>query len=68
MDKIEITGCENCPMFEFDWADRYDECRYPTTFPPEVRQIPDGLVDDTPLFSPEWCPLKKQSLTISIKP
>jgi len=55
-----VTGCTNCPMFYQDeWG---NFCNHPRTSKRgdnEVRYNEYGINK-----SPDWCPLKKESITI----
>lgn len=65
---IEVTGCQGCPLFEFDIYDRFDECKHPdASLPNHTNNIPDGLVDDDKTYTPSWCPLKVEPITIKLK-
>lgn len=59
--EIEVKGCNVCP-FRISGNDGY-ECYHPNE-----ETIKEELIwysaDD---YSPQWCPLKQSSLTISIK-
>lgn len=61
---IEVTGCEDCPLVnkltgssEWFWY-----CGHPGE-----KGDTDLIVGVTDPETPNWCPLKKSSLTISIK-
>lgn len=61
----QVMGCNDCPMFsEQEWD---GVCGHPY-FDKNIQYI---SYDDSDLrkgLSPEWCPLKKEPITITIKP
>jgi len=60
MEKLEVTGCGDCPFAAFAGESIRWQCFHP------------GKVDfianiDEELITPSWCPLKQSPITISIK-
>lgn len=67
MEQI-VTGCSDCPMFIKEEDDRYGDmtyCQHPKHESKTVNDI-DLRKDRTPI-TPDWCTLKKEPITISIK-
>lgn len=61
-----VTGCNDCPLFE-NYEGSYI-CVHPSSTK-ETTYIPRKTEDEGGgMFSlaPDWCPLKKESLTITI--
>ena len=60
-----VTGCRDCPMFNID-----EFCEYPQ---PAVHNIPikwnteSDSGKDWFHITPDWCPLKKQPITIKLE-
>lgn len=63
MKELAVTGCSMCPLATLD-----KECEYMTMNRKDdlTYGIEPFLFQNTPLH-PDWCPLKKESLHITIK-
>ncbi len=57
-----VTGCEDCPLAHLRrrWRETYRECGHPAVVDDE-RDVYDMT---TP---PDWCPLRKEPLTIALE-
>lgn len=53
---IEVTGCIDCPF-----------CNFFDTIPGYYCNAEDRDLDGDDHITPDWCPLKKNSVTIKIK-
>lgn len=66
--KIEVKNCKNCVFVEVEKLQELDKCSYFCLAPGQVHS---GIYDIEYYFnnykSPNWCPLKKQSLKIEFK-
>jgi len=69
--QIKVTGCGNCPFKSFINNFQYIACKFPESpFWDSALVISSKIicsvdVHDPP--TPDWCPLKKESITISMK-
>ena len=65
-----VTGCSDCP-FEYNRLDGFSdsECRHPKIHSKELTELIDGVTHtfEEDGESPDWCPIKKEPITISIK-
>lgn len=62
---MSVEGCAGCPLFVDDYADRWDECNHP-----DIQKLNHNMPIDITLsekegYSPNWCPLKQESLTLT---
>lgn len=62
-----VTGCKDCPLNSKD-AEYGDFCRHPSVRDEEGydRVIPTDPYNKYEIIEPEWCPLKKESITIEL--
>ena len=60
MDKI-VSGCGDCPFAGFVSKGETWRCLHPTSHCRSIAEIEEELI------TPDWCPLKKEPITISIK-
>jgi len=60
---IEVAGCKSCPFHILEESGSAF-CVHPDTL------CDDGYIDEDIFYQykhPDWCPLKKQSITITLK-
>lgn len=69
--QIQITGCKDCPFCEFQDMSGGYKCQAERALSmtyDEYMRYDKRILDDQKTFipiTPEWCPLKTQSITIS---
>lgn len=61
MDKLEITGCRDCPFR--NRGHNFDSCNIATDVPSDLLYDKDVNLN----VVPQWCPLKTYSITISFR-
>jgi hypothetical protein len=52
--EMQVTGCSDCPFRDWETGN----CSHPSILPYQYANLN---------VTPDWCPLKKESITISIK-
>lgn len=57
----EITNCCDCPF----WDSKYSDCEHPNK--PEENHVHDIHITGFDELLPDWCPLKKEDITIKLK-
>jgi hypothetical protein len=67
----KVTGCPDCPFKNYDELRMEYECYHPKSCGEHngwsSRINYTGLCDGyEKLITPEWCPLKKESITITL--
>lgn len=60
MDNI-VNGCSDCPLCAFASESVMWRCFHPTAGGESIAYMDDELT------TPEWCPLKTEPITISLK-
>jgi hypothetical protein len=62
----KITGCPDCPLSSEGGSFEIVYCNHPSLEVPERLELNDTWKPDS-IITPDWCPLKKESLTIEIE-
>ena len=57
MEKIEISKCADCPLYDWDGCD----CNHPGK--PDITTV---IYADEVLSTPNWCPLLTSPITITL--
>ena len=65
-DKMVVKGCIDCPMNSND-REYGSACQHPSIIDKDRLGKPLDYDENFNDITPDWCPLKKQSITISIE-
>lgn len=67
MEQI-VTGCKDCPLNSND-REYGDACQHPSVWKGEVKEraLPEDNNNGYETITPFWCPLKKESITITMQ-
>lgn len=66
MSDLAVDGCFNCPMAWFGGYVRRNDCLHPALDQKKYHSQEDSFFELETGF-PEWCPLKQESITITLK-